>query len=88
MNLMYLFTFYIPLRMLHDYHFFYCNQVAFFSDQEETQSTTPKADAFFMPRENPRALVIRSSEHWPARISAEKPSPLKDTSVQENGIVF
>lgn len=41
-----------------------------------------------MPRENPRALVIRPSEHWPARTSAEKSSPLKDTSIQENGILL
>lgn len=61
-------------------------QVPFFSEDEETPST-PKADALFIPRENPRALVIRPSEQWPSRTSTEKPSPLKDTSGprQENG---
>ncbi|XP_056174189.1 nuclear pore complex protein NUP98A isoform X2 [Syzygium oleosum] len=61
-------------------------KVPFFSEDEETPST-PKADALFIPRENPRALVIRPSEQWPSRTSTEKPSPLKDTSGprQENG---
>lgn len=62
-------------------------KVPFFSEDEETPST-PKADALFIPRENPRALVIRPSEQWPSRTSTEKPSPLKDTSGprQENGV--
>ncbi|XWS48698.1 hypothetical protein CRYUN_Cryun13aG0098700 [Craigia yunnanensis] len=61
-------------------------KVPFFSDDEETPST-PKADAVFIPRENPRALVIRPMENWPSRASAEKASPLKDAStpVHENG---
>lgn len=61
-------------------------QVPFFSDDEETPST-PKADALFMPRENPRALVIRPTEQSPMRASMEKTSPLKDTSTpaHENG---
>lgn len=64
-------------------------KVPFFSEDEETPST-PKADALFIPRENPRALVIRPSEQWPSRTSTEKPSPLKDTSGtgQENGGPF
>lgn len=38
-------------------------KVSFFSDGEEG-SSTPKADALFVPRENPRALFIRSQpEH-------------------------
>ncbi|KAF2298073.1 hypothetical protein GH714_011107 [Hevea brasiliensis] len=56
------------------------------SDEEETTST-PKADALFIPRENPRALVIHPTDQWPLRANAEKASPLKDAStpVYENG---
>ncbi|KAG8372377.1 hypothetical protein BUALT_Bualt12G0059900 [Buddleja alternifolia] len=57
-------------------------KVAFFNDDEETPST-PKADALFVPRENPRALVIRPLEQWPSRASAEKTS----LKVHENGKV-
>lgn len=64
----------------------FCIQVPFFSDDEETPSSTPKADALFIPRENPRSLVIRPIEQWPMRASVEKASPLKEsTSVHENG---
>lgn len=65
---------------------FYCFlQVPFFSDDEETAST-PKADALFLPRENPRALVIRPAEQWPLKSSADKALAFKDTSpVHENG---
>ncbi|XP_038679219.1 nuclear pore complex protein NUP98A-like isoform X2 [Tripterygium wilfordii] len=61
-------------------------KVPFFDDDEETAST-PKADAFLIPRENPRALVIRPIDQWPSRSNAEKASPLKDrsTPVHENG---
>ena len=64
-------------------------QVPFFSDDEETPST-PKADAVFIPRENPRALVIRPIANWPSRASAEKASPLKNAStlVHENGMIL
>lgn len=59
-------------------------QVPFFVDDEETPST-PKADALFIPRENPRSLVIRPTEHFPLGASAAKTS-LKNTShVPENG---
>ncbi|KAF6163465.1 hypothetical protein GIB67_029314 [Kingdonia uniflora] len=63
-------------------------KVPFFSDDEEAPST-PKADALFIPRENPRALIIRPTEKWPSRASAEKLSSLKDTytSTHENGKV-
>nr|GEX65385.1 hypothetical protein [Tanacetum cinerariifolium] len=44
----------------------------FFSDEEETMRT-PKADALFIPMENPRALVIRPLETWPRKASAKKP---------------
>ncbi|XP_023534368.1 nuclear pore complex protein NUP98A-like isoform X1 [Cucurbita pepo subsp. pepo] len=59
-------------------------RVPFFSEDEETPST-PKADALFIPRENPRALVIRPTDQWPSRASSEKVLPSKDTSVRENG---
>ncbi|KAJ6966969.1 nuclear pore complex protein NUP98A-like isoform X1 [Populus alba x Populus x berolinensis] len=60
-------------------------KVPFFSDEEETPST-PKADALFIPRENPRALVIRPMDQWPSRESAEKASPLNASApVHENG---
>ncbi|KAE8681365.1 Nuclear pore complex protein NUP98B [Hibiscus syriacus] len=61
-------------------------KVSFFNDDEDTPST-PKADAVFIPRENPRALVIRPIESWPSRTSSEKASPLKvaSTHVHENG---
>ena len=61
-------------------------QFPYFSDDEETPSSTPKADALFIPRENPRSLVIRPIEQWPMRASVEKASPLKEsTLVHENG---
>ncbi|VVA94118.1 unnamed protein product [Arabis nemorensis] len=52
--------------------------VPFFSDEEN--SNTPKADALFIPRENPRALFIRP-------VAKEKSAPPKDsaTPFQENG---
>ncbi|XP_010247732.1 PREDICTED: nuclear pore complex protein NUP98A-like isoform X2 [Nelumbo nucifera] len=61
-------------------------KVPFFSDDEEV-SGTPKADALFIPRENPRALVIRSTDQWPSRTSLEKSSLLKEANgpVHENG---
>ncbi|KAL1294440.1 hypothetical protein HN51_055220 [Arachis hypogaea] len=61
-------------------------KVPFFSDDEDTP-TTPKADALFIPRENPRALIICPMEQWPGRASSEKASPFKDrnTPVKENG---
>lgn len=59
--------------------------MSFFSGEEENTST-PKADALFIPRENPRALVIRPVEQWYGKVSAEK---LKEKNVsspaQANG---
>ncbi|CAN0840765.1 Nuclear pore complex protein NUP98A [Linum grandiflorum] len=57
-------------------------KVPFFCDEEES-SSTPKADALFVPRENPRALVIRPVDQWPSRANADKASPIKD--VNQNG---
>ncbi|XP_010319418.2 nuclear pore complex protein NUP98A isoform X2 [Solanum lycopersicum] len=61
-------------------------KVPFFSDDDETPST-PKADALFVPRENPRALVIRPVDQWPSRGGVEKVSPSKHMSIpaHENG---
>lgn len=59
-------------------------QVAFFSD-DETAAATPKADALFIPRENPRSLVIRPIEQWPFRSNTEKQSMSKDTTTNGNG---
>ena len=59
-------------------------QVPFFSDNEDTP-TTPKADALFIPRENPRALVICPMEQWPARACFEKAST---ATAAENGYIF
>lgn len=57
-------------------------QVPFFSDDDEAPST-PKADALFVPRENPRALIIRPIDQWPK-------SSMKEACVlvHENGIEF
>ncbi|XP_039045283.1 nuclear pore complex protein NUP98A-like isoform X3 [Hibiscus syriacus] len=64
-------------------------KVPFFNDDEETPSK-PKADAVFIPRENPRSLVIHPAENWSSRTSLEKPLPLEDTStpVHENGKIL
>ncbi|KAJ4825205.1 hypothetical protein Tsubulata_024456 [Turnera subulata] len=66
-------------------------KVPFFAEEEETPST-PKADALFVPRENPRALFIRPMDQWPSRATVDKSSPLKDVSppsaVHENGKVL
>lgn len=63
----------------------YGMQVPFFSDDEDTPST-PKADAFYIPRENPRALVICPMEQWPTKASSEKASSKdRSTPVKENG---
>lgn len=70
-------------------HFTIFMQVPFFSDDEDTP-TTPKADALYVPRENPRALVIAPMEQWPTRAYPDKTSPLKNryTTVSENGNLF
>ncbi|XP_022873754.1 nuclear pore complex protein NUP98A-like isoform X3 [Olea europaea var. sylvestris] len=62
-------------------------KVPFFSDDEETPST-PKADALYIPRENPRSLEIRPLEQISSRASSEKRSPSNPkatTPVHENG---
>ncbi|XP_042407914.1 nuclear pore complex protein NUP98A-like isoform X1 [Zingiber officinale] len=61
-------------------------KLPFFAD-DETPST-PKADALFIPRENPRALVIRPVEEWPPRSTLEKGSISKygTKSADENAV--
>ncbi|OAY64512.1 Nuclear pore complex protein NUP98A [Ananas comosus] len=63
-------------------------KVPFYADEEEAPST-PKADAFFIPRENPRALIIRPIEQWPLRNGAEKQTISRDeaTPEKQNGKV-
>ncbi|KAL8535685.1 hypothetical protein ACS0TY_011357 [Phlomoides rotata] len=58
-------------------------KVPFFNDDEETPST-PKADALYVPRENPRALVIRPLEQWHSRSSADK-TKATVTPIHQNG---
>ncbi|KAL9685428.1 hypothetical protein QQ045_022878 [Rhodiola kirilowii] len=52
-------------------------KVPFFDNDDETPST-PKADALFVPRENPRALVIQPMEKRSLRGHSERTSPLKE----------
>ncbi|KAJ0980511.1 hypothetical protein J5N97_008766 [Dioscorea zingiberensis] len=54
----------------------------FFAD-DETPST-PK-DVLFIPRDNPRALVIRPIEQCPPRRNEERQSVLKENSTPANG---
>ncbi|CAL5415947.1 unnamed protein product [Camellia sinensis] len=50
-------------------------KVPFFSNDGE-MPTAPKAGTLFVPRENPRALVINPAEQWPQRPNNENMSPL------------
>lgn len=59
-------------------------RVPFFSD-DETAAASPKADALFIPRENPRSLIIRPIEQWPSRTNTEKESKSKDSTANGNG---
>ncbi|KAG0446852.1 hypothetical protein HPP92_028607 [Vanilla planifolia] len=63
-------------------------RIPFFSD-DEAVTATPKADALFVPRENPRALIIRPIDQWPTRNGADKQPVLKINadSANENGKV-
>ncbi|KAK8951302.1 hypothetical protein KSP39_PZI003833 [Platanthera zijinensis] len=60
-------------------------RVPFFSD-DEASPTTPKADALFVPRENPRSLIIRPIDQS-SRIGSDKQSVLKISggSARDNG---
>ena len=54
-------------------------KVPFFADDEESPAT-PKADAFFIPRENPRSLIIRPTDQWRSRSAADRQSVLRDST--------
>ncbi|CAD6218735.1 unnamed protein product [Miscanthus lutarioriparius] len=54
-------------------------KVPFFADDEESPAT-PKADAFFIPRENPRNLVIRPIEQWPLQRETDQQLTLKNAT--------
>ncbi|ONK78817.1 uncharacterized protein A4U43_C02F22740 [Asparagus officinalis] len=58
--------------------------VPFFSD-DESATATPKADALFIPRVNPRSLIIRPIEQWPLRPNASKLP--QDSPLNGNGKV-
>ncbi|CAD5312304.1 unnamed protein product [Arabidopsis thaliana] len=60
-------------------------KVPFFTDDEES-SSTPKADALFIPRENPRALVIRPVQQWSSRDKSILPKEQRPTApLHDNG---
>ncbi|KAI4998345.1 hypothetical protein ZWY2020_053687 [Hordeum vulgare] len=44
---------------------------------------TPKADGFFIPRENPRSLIIRPTDEWPSRSTVGQQSIPRDST--DNG---
>ncbi|KAJ3681305.1 hypothetical protein LUZ60_015794 [Juncus effusus] len=48
----------------------YSPKLPYFADEDEVPST-PKADAFFIPRENPRSLIVRPIEQWPPYASPD-----------------
>nr|XP_051180504.1 nuclear pore complex protein NUP98A-like isoform X4 [Lolium perenne] len=54
-------------------------KVPFFADDEES-SVTPKADAFFIPRENPRSLIIRQTDQWPSRSAVDRQPIPRDSA--------
>uniref|UniRef100_A0ACD5VSI5 Uncharacterized protein n=1 Tax=Avena sativa TaxID=4498 RepID=A0ACD5VSI5_AVESA len=54
-------------------------KVPFFADDEESPST-PKADAFFIPRENPRSLIIRPTDQWRSRIVVDRQTIPRDST--------
>ncbi|XP_021843174.1 nuclear pore complex protein NUP98A isoform X2 [Spinacia oleracea] len=67
------------------------SRVPFFSDDDEAPST-PKADALFVPRENPRALIIRPIDQWPKSsmkeacvLVHENGNTLKENEHPQNG---
>ncbi|KAF3330428.1 nuclear pore complex protein NUP98A isoform X2 [Carex littledalei] len=45
-------------------------KVPYFADEDEAPSN-PKADAFLIPRENPRSLILRPIEQWPPHTSPD-----------------
>ncbi|XP_024004723.1 nuclear pore complex protein NUP98B [Eutrema salsugineum] len=59
-------------------------KVPFFSIEQEN-SNTPKADAFFIPRENPRALFLRPVEKEKSAPPKDGPTPLQENGKSSNG---
>lgn len=64
-------------------------KVPFFSE-DENMSSTPKADAVFIPRENPRALMIQTKDRLPPKAHSNKSSALNgiNHSRHENGKIL
>uniref|UniRef100_A0A1J3FUW3 Nucleoporin autopeptidase n=1 Tax=Noccaea caerulescens TaxID=107243 RepID=A0A1J3FUW3_NOCCA len=60
-------------------------KVPFFTDDEEETSSTPKADALFIPRENPRALVIRPVQQWSSRDKSTLPKDRPTAPLHDKG---
>ncbi|CDY45134.1 BnaA09g14580D [Brassica napus] len=60
-------------------------KVPFFSDEEN--SNTPRADAFLTPRENPRALLIRSLKKETAAPLKDETTPLQENGKRSNGVI-
>ncbi|KAJ3700655.1 hypothetical protein LUZ61_004360 [Rhynchospora tenuis] len=61
-------------------------KVPYFADDDEVPST-PKADAFLIPRENPRSLILRPIEQWPTHTSPDIEALSKDGPTDNaNGI--
>jgi len=58
-------------------------KVSFFSDSEEAPST-PKADAMFIPRENPRALFIQQPDQSPASAACKPTANMKEMAIPIN----
>jgi hypothetical protein len=64
--------------------------VPYFADEDEAPST-PKADAFLIPRENPRSLILRPIEQWPphtgpdVNVLSTEDGPTTDN---QNGLPF
>ena len=61
-------------------------KVPFFADDEESPAT-PKADAFFMPRENPRSLIIRPTDEWRSRSAVDRQSIPRDSADKHKDVL-
>lgn len=60
-------------------------KVPFFMDEENFN--TPKADASFTPRENPRALLIRPLKKETAAQLKDETTPLQENGKRSNGVI-
>jgi len=54
---------------------------------DDEAQTLQKVDQLFVPRENPRLLIIRPMEQWPSRAGTEKQPIPEDMHkpINENG---